>query len=61
MLIILYMMNFAKYYLKRLGGITIKENAEDAVQNAFVQIIKSIDKIDFNRDDKDLKRYIIVH
>ena len=53
------MMNFAKYYLKKLGSITIKENAEDAVQNAFGRIIKSIDKIDFNRDDKDLKRYII--
>ena len=53
------MMNFAKYYLKKRSDSNIQKNAEDAVQNTFVRIIKFIRLIDFNRDDKDLKRYII--
>lgn len=33
-------------------------DAEDAVQNAFVKIVKYIDNIDFSREARDIKNYI---
>ena len=53
------MMNFAKYYLKEHSDSNIQKNAEDAVQNTFVRIIKFIRLIDFNREDDDIRKYLI--
>lgn len=53
------MMNFAKYYLKKRSDSNIQKNAEDAVQNTFVRIIKFIRLIDFNRENDDIRKYLI--
>ena len=52
-----YMMKYAVSKLKSTGRTNFMYDAEDAVQNAFMKITKHIDKIDFSRDEKDVKNY----
>jgi RNA polymerase sigma-70 factor (ECF subfamily) len=51
------MMRFAASKLGRFGRSVESHEAEDAVQNAFVKIVKNIDKIDFSRGEKRVKNY----
>ena len=58
------MLTFAERKLLHYNMQDYKHNAEDAVQNAFVKIVKNIDKIDFARGEKAVKNYvfsILVH
>ena len=52
-----YMLKYAVSKLKSMGRTNFIYDAEDAVQNAFMKITKYIDKIDFSRDEKDVKNY----
>ena len=52
------MLTFAERKLLLNNMQDFKHNAEDAVQNAFVKIVKNIDKIDFARGEKDVKNYV---
>ena len=52
-----YMMKYAVSKLKSMGRTNFIYDAEDAVQNAFMKIAKYIYKIDFSRDEKDVKNY----
>ena len=54
-----YMMKCAVTKFKSLGRSNYTYDAEDAVQNAFMKITKYIDKIDFSRDEKDVKNYCL--
>ena len=52
------MMRYAISKFQSLGRTNFLYDAEDAVQNAFIKITKYIDKIDFNREEKDIKNYV---
>ena len=52
-----YMMKYAVSKLQAVGRKNAIYDAEDAVQNAFMKIVKHIDKIDFSRGEKDVKNY----
>lgn len=52
-----YMIKYAVSKFKSFGRQNYIYDAEDAVQNTFVKIIKYIDKIDFSRDEQDVKNY----
>ena len=54
-----YMMRYAISKLQAAGRTNASYDAEDAVQNAFMKIVKHIDKIDFSRGDKDVKNYCL--
>lgn len=51
------MMRYAVSRFHSLGKANYLYDAEDAVQNAFVKIVKYIDKIDFSRDEKAVQNY----
>ena len=51
------MMRFALSRLRSYGRRNYMLEAEDAVQNAFMKIVKHIDKIDFSRGEKNVKNY----
>ena len=52
------MLVLAEQKLLRFEMNDYKNNAEDAVQNAFVKIVKNIDRIDFSRGENDVRNYI---
>ena len=54
-----YMMKYAVSKLQAAGRTNAIYDAEDAVQNAFMKIVKHIDKIDFSRGEKDVKNYCL--
>ena len=54
-----YMMKYAVSKLQAAGRTNAMYDAEDAVQNAFMKIVKHIDKIDFYRGEKDVKNYCL--
>ena len=54
-----YMMKYAVSKLQAAGRTNVMYDAEDAVQNTFMQIVKSLDKIDFSRGEKDVKNYCL--
>ena len=54
-----YMMKYAVSKLQTAGRKNAIYDAEDAVQNAFMKIVKHIDKIDFSRGEKDVKNYCL--
>jgi len=51
------MMRFALSRLRSYGRRNYMLEAEDALQNAFMKIVKNIDKIDFSRGEKNVKNY----
>lgn len=53
------MLRFAKYRLRQNGLPNYDLDAEDAVQNAFLKIIKHIDKIDLTKDGKIIRAYVL--
>lgn len=53
------MLRVAKARLHGWGVPNYELDAEDAVQNAFVKIIKHINKIDFSADEKAIRAYIL--
>ena len=54
-----YMIRYAVSKLQAAGRTNAKYDAEDAVQNSFMKIVKYIDKIDFSRGEKDVKNYCL--
>ena len=54
-----YMMKYAVSKLQAAGRTNFMYDAEDAVQNAFMKIVKYIDNIDFSRGEKDVKNYCL--
>ena len=54
-----YMMKYAVSKLQAAGRTNFMYDAEDAVQNSFIKIVKYIDKIDFSRGEKDVKNYCL--
>ncbi len=54
-----YMMRYAISKLSSSGKSDFIHLAEDAVQNAFMQITKYIDSINFSRGEKDVKNYCL--
>ena len=52
------MIRFARYRLRIAGCVNYEIDAEDAVQNAFVKIIKYISVINFDAPEKAIKSYI---
>lgn len=53
------MLRVAKARLRRVGVPNYELDAEDAVQNAFVKIVKYIHRIDFTAEDKAIRAYIL--
>lgn len=53
------MLRVAKARLHRMGLPNYELDAEDAVQNAFVKIVKYVNRIDFNADEKTLRAYVL--
>lgn len=54
-----YMMKYAVSKLQSANRANIVYDAEDAVQNTFMKIVKHIDNIAFSRDEKDVKNYCL--
>lgn len=54
-----YMMRYAVSKLQAAGRTNLQYDAEDAVQNAFMKIVKHIDNIDFSRGENDVKNYCL--
>ena len=54
-----YMMRYAISKFQTAGRNNFLFDAEDAVQNTFVKIIKYINQIDFSRSEKDIKNYCL--
>ena len=52
------MMRFACYTVRKLNVQNVMKNAEDVVQNAFIKIIKNINKINFSLGDDSVRSYI---
>ena len=53
------MMDYAKIRLWSSGRKNYAFEAEDAVQNTFVKVTRNIDKIDFLREEKYIRGYVI--
>ena len=53
------MLRVAKARLHRRGVPNYESDAEDAVQNAFVKIVKHINKIDFSMEERSIRAYIL--
>lgn len=53
------MIRFAKFRFKYAGVKSYSVDAEDAVQNAFVRIIKYISAIDFEADETTIRSYVL--
>lgn len=51
------MMRFAISKFQSIGRNNYAYDAEDAVQNAFMKIVKYIDNIDLSRSEKEVKNY----
>lgn len=52
------MMRYAIAKFISLGSNNALYDAEDAVQSAFIKIIKYISNIDFSRDEREVKNYV---
>lgn len=52
------MLRFAQRKLQNSNNADYIHNAEDAVQNAFVKIVKRIDKFDFSKGEKSVKSLV---
>ena len=52
------MLKYAIAKMKSQGDDNAQHDAEDAVQNTFVKVIKSIDSITLNRSENEIKCYI---
>jgi RNA polymerase sigma-70 factor (ECF subfamily) len=53
------MIELAKYRFKQAGIPSYSTDAEDAVQNAFVKIVKYIDSINFEASEQEIKAYVL--
>ena len=53
------MLRLAKYRLLQLNSANAELDAEDVVQNAFVKIVRHIDKIDFSLQEQSIRSYIM--
>ena len=53
------MIRFAKFRFKYAGVKSYSVDAEDAVQNAFVRIIKYISSVDFEADEPTVRSYVL--
>ena len=53
-----FMMKYAVVKLETAGRENFIYDAEDAVQNTFIKIVRYIDKLDFSRDEKEIKNYV---
>ena len=53
------MLRVAKARLHRRGVPNYDLDAEDAVQNAFVKIVKHINRIDFSMEERSIRAYIL--
>ena len=52
------MLKYAKYIFRRSGNKYCDFDVEDAVQNAFVKVVKKINIIDFSHGEKTVKNYV---
>ena len=52
-----YMMKYAVSKFKSSGRVNCVCDAEDAVQNTFIKIVKNVDHIDFSRGKNEVKNY----
>ena len=52
------MLRFAKHRLKQRGIKNYEIDAQDTVQNAFLKIMKYIDKINFSESEEKIKSYV---
>ena len=52
------MLKYACSRFELLGRENPAYDAEDAVQNAFIKIVKHIDKLNFDRGEKEIKNYV---
>ena len=52
------MLKYAIAKLSEMGSNDAQHDAEDAVQNAFIKIVKNISNIDFSRTEKEIKCYV---
>lgn len=52
------MMRFATNRFRKAGRENYLFDAEDAVQSAFMKIVRYIDRIDFSADKKKLQNYV---
>ncbi len=55
----LTMLHLARAKLKRGGDFNAALDAEDVVQNAWCRIVKSLDAIDFSKNERVIKSYIL--
>ena len=53
-----FMMRYANSKFKSSGRNNPEYDAEDAVQNTFIKIVRNINKLDFNRGEKEIKGYV---
>lgn len=53
------MIKYAQTRFNRAKRKNFTYDAEDAVQNSFLKIVKNIDRIDFSQDEKFIKNYCI--
>lgn len=53
------MLRFARSRLRQMRSANCDLDAEDVVQNAFVKIVRHIDKIDFSMDEREVRGYIM--
>jgi RNA polymerase sigma factor (sigma-70 family) len=52
------MLKYAIAKLSEIGSNDAQHDAEDAVQNAFIKIVKNISNIDFTRTENEIKCYV---
>lgn len=53
------MIRLARYRLAKAGLPNFESEAEDAVENAYLKIVKYIDAINFDASEKELKAYVL--
>ena len=53
------MLRLATYRLRQMGVPNSELNAEDVVQNAFVKIVRHIERIDFSLGEAFVRRYVL--
>ena len=53
------MLRFARHRLRQMGIHSFEVDAEDVVQNAFIKIIKYIDRIDLGVPNRKIKAYLL--
>ena len=53
------MMRFARKRMKVAARFDFAADAEDAVQNAFYKLVRYIHRIDFDRDEREIRVYVM--